>query len=436
MKNSSNLSIIIDMHKVDKIINPIWLLSHQNNSLLKDHSIVIDGNTIRDILPKSSSSKKYNSDNNVILSQHLAIPGLIHSYNDSSSRLMETKNHMKNNSKLKSHIDHEESRVNSKYHSILSQVTIAEMIKNGITTFSDIGLFPDTMIDQAIKSKVKCNIGFRIQNNATEWANNENHYLEKSLRIYDLYKGNPDIKFFFNPASINHISRNVFEKISKIANELDIPIQMNVNSSEIEIKECMDNHGCTPFEYLESLDVLNNKFTIMNSKILSNNEIELIKKYRLNIVIDKSTKILSKNFNIIDLIHKKVNLILSSKLKTKHLKSEMLDDMSIFSWLMNIEKHQISTNQIFNCTTINPALSFGTEKQIGTLMIGYSADIVSINIKDIIQSNLLSFDGIERNLKSSNIDNVWISGNQVMKNKKLLTIEENKMYDRFRKISK
>ncbi len=74
------------------------------------------------------------------------------------------------------------------------------------------------------------------------------------------------------------------------------------------------------------------------------------------------------------------------------------------------------------------------EHLVGVLAKGYLADIVSINIKDIIQTNSVTFNGIENNLKSLNIDNVWVSGKQLMKNSKLLTIEENKIYDRFRKI--
>ena len=72
---------------------------------------------------------------------------------------------------------------------------------------------------------------------------------------------------------------------------------------------------------------------------------------------------------------------------------------------------------------------------IGVFDKGYSADIVSINIKDIIQTNLILFNGIENDLKSMNIDNVWISGKQLLKNSKLLTINENKIYDKFKKIN-
>ena len=114
--------------------------------------------------------------------------------------------------------------------------------------------------------------------------------------------------------------------------------------------------------------------------------------------------------------------------------SNILDEMAILSLLSNIKKTELNTNTILKMVTINPALSLGLDQNIGMLAQGYLADIVSINIKNIIQKDSVSYNGIEKYLKSSNIDNLWISGRHILKNYKLLTLEENKMYDRFRKI--
>ena len=100
--------------------------------------------------------------------------------------------------------------------------------------------------------------------------------------------------------------------------------------------------------------------------------------------------------------------------------------------MLDLKGHQISTDSIFNFATANPSKSMGLEKRIGVISKGFLADLVSINIKDIIQRNSVIINGIEKSLKSSNIDNVWISGKQIMRNKKLLTITQEKIYDRFK----
>ena len=51
------------MQNVDKIISAKWVLSSKNDDLLKDHSVIIEGNIIKDILPSKEISKKYQTSN-------------------------------------------------------------------------------------------------------------------------------------------------------------------------------------------------------------------------------------------------------------------------------------------------------------------------------------------------------------------------------------
>ena len=87
------------MNHVDKIISSKWMLDDKNNSLLEDHSIVVDGNTIQDIMTSSQVAKRYSTDDKILLQQHIILPGLINSYNDSSILLMRDQNSIK--SKIK-----------------------------------------------------------------------------------------------------------------------------------------------------------------------------------------------------------------------------------------------------------------------------------------------------------------------------------------------
>ena len=408
----NNLSILNYMNNADIIISPKWLLSQKNDYLLDDHSIFIEGNIIKDILPNNIALKTYNMENRIILNNHIVLPGLINCYHNSTFIEQYTENHK----------------------ALSAQLLITDMIKNGITTFCDDDIFPSYMIDEITKAKLRCCVGLKIYNKKTEWANNEDECLNKSLRIFDDNKNNPDIKFFFNPLSVNDVSEGMFQKISKIANELDIPIRMSINTSKKEIDECIKHNKCRPLDYIEKFDILNNKFTALNTLILNTHDVKLLEKYRSNLVINKMTQLLSTEIIIDELIEKKINVILSTGIIDNYSDSNILDDMAILSLLSNIKKSKLNTNTILKMVTINPALSLGLDQNIGMLAQGYLADIISVNIKNIIQKDSVSYNGIEKYLKSSNIDNLWISGRHILKNYKLLTLEENKMYDRFRKI--
>ena len=413
------------MEKVDAIISSKWVMDHENNSILEDYAIVIDGNIIKDILHNDKAKKKYLTKNNMVLNNHIIVPGMINSNYSSPSAISSFKDRL-NKKSLKSMSDESHSKIST-------QMSVINMIKKGVTTFCGTEIFSNSIIDEIIKTRIRSCIGLTIQNESTIWADDEDEYLEKSLKILDYYKGNPDIKFYFNPISVNQVSSRMLKKICKIANELDISVRMNINTSNAEIKECIKNYGCRPLEYMVKQDMINNRFVALNTHFLNEIDTKIIENYMASIVMSKSTLLLSNNIKIGQLIRKKINIILSTE-NNYYSDSDMLDEMSIFSLISNIKKHEVDTKNIFRFVTVNPALSLGMEHLVGVLAKGYLADIVSINIKDIIQTNSVTFNGIENNLKSLNIDNVWVSGKQLMKNSKLLTIEENKIYDRFRKI--
>jgi len=419
------------MNHVDKIISTKWMLDDKNNSLLEDHSIVVDGNTIQDIMPSSQVAKRYSTDDKILLQQHIILPGLINSYNDSSILWMHNQNSIKKKKKNNLYTDYKNDLLDECHRDVSSKISILEMVKKGITTLCDSGAFPESMIDQAKKTNVRCTIGLGIQNTKSKWADDENQCLDKSLRVFDDYNGDPDIQFFFNPKSIKDISKEILHKISKISNELDIPVKMSVRNSEAEIKYSIGNYNCRPIEYLEKMEILNNKFTLLETINLNEEDIKILRKYRVNLNIDKYTKISSKNINIKNILNNKINITMSSGSVIDDSSPDMLEETSILSLLSNVSKEEIKTKDLLDFITINSAKAIGLENRVGLLSKGYLADIISVNINELLKRGRPSFDGIERKLKSNDIDNVWMSGRYIMKNKKLMTIIEEKIYDRF-----
>ena len=419
------------MNRVDKIISAKWMFDDNNHSLLEDHSIVIDGNIIKDIMPSSQVAKSYSTNDKILLQHHIILPGLINSYNDSSILWMHNQNSIKRKKKNNLYTEYKNVLLEEHHRDVSSEISIFEMVKSGITTLCDSGTFPESMIDQAKKVNVRCTIGLGIQNTKSKWADDENQCLDKSLRVFDDYNGDPDIQFFFNPKSIKDVSKEILNKISKISNELDIPVKMSVCNSEAEIKYSLGNYNCRPIKYLEKMEILNNKFTLLETINLDEEDIKILRKYRVNLNIDKYTKISSKKINIKNILNNKINITMSSGSVIDDSSPDMLEEIAILSLLSNASEEEIETRDLLNFITINSAKAMGLENRVGLLSKGYLADIISVNINQLLKRGRPSFDGIERKLKSNDIDNVWMSGRYIMKNKKLMTIMEEKIYDRF-----
>ena len=176
------------MQDIDKIISSKWILSSKNNSLLKDYSIAIEGNIIKDILPSKEVLKKYKSTDHLMLKNNILVPGLIN--NNVSTPYIFTRKSLNDNSRQK--IDPK------KYLELSTNISICQMIKNGITTFTDTSSHPEIVLKQSIKSGIRANVGLPISSYKSNWANKEQEYFKKTISFYDEYRNDPSIKLYLN----------------------------------------------------------------------------------------------------------------------------------------------------------------------------------------------------------------------------------------------
>ena len=118
---------------------------------------------------------------------------------------------------------------------------------------------------------------------------------------------------------------------------------------------------------------------------------------------------------------------------------DMLDEIKITGLLSKLDKvktNDIKSSDLLKLITINSAKSFGLDHKIGKLEVGQLADIISIRVDIHKYKEGLNTNTLNNHLKSTNITNVWISGKHIVKNKKLLTINEKLLYDKLVKLRK
>ena len=210
----------------------------------------------------------------------------------------------------------------------------------------------------------------------------------------------------------------MLDKIANVANELELPLMLVNNSTESSKKT---RHI---FESLIELNLINKNFTCIDFSLdsfVSN----LIEKYDINLVLsdlpEKLFSIKRRRNNISTFIE---NYVLNR-------------DMSLIRnieqiYLRNKYKSTISktSNILFKIINKNAAKVICNEDNSAELEINKNADMISIDIdrSDIIEDDVMKlhfFNTNERNM----IDNVWIAGKHVYKNRKLVTINEHILYD-------
>ena len=77
-------------------------------------------------------------------------------------------------------------------------LSIANMLKAGITCFCDVGYFPREVATPRSQG-MRAAIGLPVAEHPSPWAQNAGEYLTRALRLRDDYKGHPSISTSFAP---------------------------------------------------------------------------------------------------------------------------------------------------------------------------------------------------------------------------------------------
>jgi formimidoylglutamate deiminase len=91
------------------------------------------------------------------------------------------------------------------------------------------------------------------------------------------------VSFGLAPHSVRAVPREYLKIISEWAHTYKLPLHMHVAEQPAEITACVTEHGVTPFELLDGLDLLTPKFTAIHAIHLQPGEIERMGRAKITV---------------------------------------------------------------------------------------------------------------------------------------------------------
>ena len=400
------------MEKVDKILSPQWIYFN-NEKISENYSIVISGNIIIDIIPTDEVKHNYQTDSYSSLRGQIMYSGLVHPHGCICEYLSRSvsENFSMDIAKL-----FENRIINEEFVRLSTKISIIKLFKAGVSSFSDISIFPDEVLETTNKLGMKVAFGLPILNQSNNWSRDENESYKKCLSTFDKYKSYPNIRMFF-PIFVSSIaSERMLSNISKIVNELEMPVRL-INDTYLKgdkIAKILDR--------LDSLNLINDKFSCVNCSIDTKSFIKRITEQKINIINSNITnedlRLMNKDLCLciyIDDIKINSDLNIIKKIEQNYFRKNIQID----------EKKML--DMFISKINVNAAKALNIYNSNGIIEIGKDADLVSVSVNKL---NILKGDVAKSILtKSGCCQNLWVSGKNVIKDGKLITINENLLYD-------
>jgi 5-methylthioadenosine/S-adenosylhomocysteine deaminase len=371
----------------------------------------------------------------------ILMPGLINTHTHMSMNLFRgLADDMALDEWLNNHIWPTEAGLNGKYCYDGALLAITEMIKSGTTTFNDMYFFMEDVAKAVDESGIRGCLSYGMIDFGDE-EKRENEFKENINLIKNCNNSAEGrIKTFFGPHATFTASKELLERVRYEANKYNVGIHIHMNETKKEIEDIKGATGKLPFEYLEDIGFLDSDVLAAHGVWLSKEEIEIIKKRDVKISHNpcSNMKLASGIAPVQELLSKNVCVGLGTDSVASNNNLDMFEEMKFASLLQKVNTmspEALNSDQTIKMATINGANALNLEKEIGSIEIGKKADLILIDNKSV-NLNPMS-EKISSNLvyaaNGSNVNTTICNGKILMEDKKLVTLNENKIIEKANK---
>jgi 5-methylthioadenosine/S-adenosylhomocysteine deaminase len=418
---------------IDTLIHAGWVIPVDTaQSIHKAYSLAINDGNILDLLPTSEAREKYAALDEQVLTNHAIIPGLINSHTHAAMSLFRgLADDLPLMDWLNNHIWPAEQRwVSAEFVREGTQLAIAEMLRGGTTCFNDMYFFPDRVAEAAIECSMRAVIGLILIDFPTVWAKDADEYILKGEQVFDKFRHNPLISACFAPHAPYTVSDQPLQRVSMIAEEINVPIHMHVHETEDEVKQSLEQHGKRPLQRLQDLGLINERLLAVHMTQLQDNEIELVSRYGVSVLHcpESNLKLASGFCPVADLINAGVNVALGTDGAASNNDLDMLGEMRTAALLgkgVAGNSCALPAYTVLEMATIRGAKALGIADKIGSLEAGKAADLVAIDLSELETTPL--FNPVSQVVYSADrhqVTDVWVAGKQLLKERELMTINQ------------
>lgn len=318
------------------------------------------------------------------------------------------------------------------YYSVL--MALIEMIKTGTTCSNDMYFNCDGSLKAIKETKVR---SVFTKTFADINGDGEDRITE-FMRIYNENKDNPLITFTIAPHAFYTCNEKYLKRCSELATELNLPVHMHYNENKGEIEGTIKEYGKTPLEVLKSTGLINNKLILAHATFITDDELNEFKDKDISFVHNPLSN-LNLGCGIADIKKYKdyVNISLGTDGVGSGNNLNMFYHMSLVDLLQKGKYEDptvFNSYEVLKMVTINGAKALGLSDKIGSIEIGKKADIIMLDMNNILtEPNVDIINNLVHNT-FNNVDMTMINGEILLKDKKLcLNINEkeliNKIYE-------
>src|SRR5687767_7721565 len=404
----------------------------QTRRVIDDGGIAITNGRIVAIGPRAEIERAYTSRQRVSSVGKVLTPGLINGHTHVPMVLFRgLADDLDLQEWLTKYIFPAEAKnVTEEFVRVGTRLGLAEMIRGGTTTYCDMYYFEDAIADETAKAGVRGVLGETVIDFPV--ADNKNHaeamaYVEKFVARW---KGHELIIPAIAPHAPYTVSEQHLKAVRAFADRTGAPIVTHIAETKRELDDSVKEKGASPVAYLERIGFLNDRVIAAHMVWPQGTDLAILKRRGVGVIHNPQSnmKLASGVAPVPKMIADNVLVGLGTDGAASNNDLNMWEEMDTVAKLHKVfsgDPKVISAQQAFELATIRGAQALHLEKEIGSLEAGKRADILIIDRDTLNQIPLYNiYSDLVYATKASDVQTVIINGRIVMRDRRLLTLNE------------
>src|ERR1700676_686395 len=315
-----------------------------------------------------------------------------------------------------------------------TRLAVAEQIRGGVTTFADMYYFEDAIAEETKAAGMRGVLGETILDFPAPDNKSNAAMLQEVEKFLKRLQGDALIHAAVAPHSIYTCSQKTLQDSAALARKYSAPILIHVAEMKKELDDSRAKNGTTPVQYLDKLGILGPDMVAAHCIFVDETDRKILAQRQVGCVHNPSSNMMLAS-GVAPVIEERAAGVAvglgTDGTAGSNNDLDLMEEMDLAAKLQKITKmdpRALGAKAVVEMATIEGAKAVHLEKEIGSLEAGKKADIILIGLDAPNAVPMYDvYSQLAYALKASEVETVIIGGRVVMRDRKLLTIKEEKV---------
>jgi 5-methylthioadenosine/S-adenosylhomocysteine deaminase len=419
--------------RADTIVTGMVVTMDGQRHIYGDGAVVVTGDTIVAAGPRAELEARYESKQTIDAKNQLLLPGFINGHTHVPMTLFRgLHDDVTLTDWLYKYIFPAEAKnVTEQFVRWGTRLAAAEQIRSGVTTFADMYYFEDAVAEETKAAGMRGVLGETFIDFPAPDNKNEAAMIEYTEKFLKKWQGDPLIHAAAAPHSIYTCSQKTLQDASALARKYHAPILIHVAEMKKEWEDSEKQNGESPVQYLERIGVLGPDVVAAHCIFVDEADRKILVQHNVSCVHNPSSNMMiaSGVSPVPEMRAAGIAVGLGTDGPAgSNNDLDLMEEIDLAAKLAKITKMSplaLNALAVVEMATIDGARALHMEKEIGSLEKGKKADLILISLDEPNAVPMYDvYAQIAYSLKASDVETVMIGGRLVMRDRKLLTVDE------------